>query len=117
MSLKEVFVQNALNRLLHGSGWDGKWEVRETAKHGFVCEIGFHAMNEWGNYEGWFYIKFHVTKSLEDFTMHFNASRYHRNKYITGNKEFYWDSFDYILPAVKNEVDEAMRVDVPLNPI
>ena len=94
MSIEDV-MQEALTEKIHGSGWDGKWEVRETTKKGFVCEIGYHAMNEYGFYDGWFVIRIHINKALDSFTMRFTASPYHRRKYITSFRDMFFEQFNF----------------------
>lgn len=105
--MTEELLKEAFMYCLHGSGWDGEWEVHETSNKNFVCTIGYHAMDEHGCYDGWFDVKVHLKRNFEEFKIKFTASQYHRRKYLW-DKDYYFDTVNNILDDVKNYVDRKI---------
>lgn len=79
-------IEDFLMSNLHGSGWDGKWEVEKT-NTGFIATMQYHCMNENGYYDGWVDINVFLDEWLEVKRVTFpGASSYYRRNYI-------WDGY------------------------
>lgn len=69
--------------LPHGSGIDCDWTL-DVKRGKVVASNSYHAMDEWGSYDGWadFYIAV-PTKSPKDFAFHFHGklAQYLNRKY------------------------------------
>jgi len=93
-------VADTLTTVLHGSGFDGKWQVEMGSPRGratrLYATIGYHSMDEWGGYDGWFDVVLTMNAVTGDLLrVHFVASDYHRAKYITGVRDYFDDSAYY----------------------
>lgn len=98
-------LADLLTDYLHGSGWDDKWQVSRFKNGKFFAYIGYHAMDEYGGYDGWFEINATIAPGLSDCKVTFTSSPYHRRRYISGQESYYTDSVWYALAEIKKHLD------------
>ncbi len=65
MNNKEITIDQLLESLPYGSGFDAKWNHDHTFKNGkLLITSGYHNMNEHGYYDGWTNLR--LTINLDD---------------------------------------------------
>ncbi len=99
-----------LENILHGSGYDGSWQVMETSKGNLKAAIDYHCMNESGFYDGWITLLYTVEKDLSDFKLTFPGvdSTARRNYCDEHSRGYYEEQFQYALEQIR--IEEAIEL-------